>query len=370
MSKIMIIGTNMMSIYNHRLELIKNLLEHGYQVTVVAPASGEEKKLIEMGVAFVDTPVDNRGTSISGDMKLLKSLKRTIKAEKPDVVLTFYTKTNIYGGLASASCGVPYIENITGLGTALTHPGVLQTLMKFLYKRAIRKASIVYFQNEMNRDFFIEKGLWRGRWKLLPGSGVSLERYSPLAYPGKDKPIEFLFVSRILKEKGIDEYLDAARIVKEKYPEVVFDVVGPCEPQYADIMEKASTDGLVKYYGKVMEIRPFIENSHCTVFPSYYAEGMANVLLESASSCRPLITTAMPGCGETVDDGSTGFIVPPRDGKQLADCIIRFIEMPYEKKVAMGIRGRAKMEKQFDRDIITKEYLSEIDRILSKGSKK
>jgi len=354
----------MMSIYSHRLELIKKLLSLNYRVSIVAPRGGEEKKLEEMGVGFIDTPVDTRGTDLRKDFCLLVGLIRIFRRERPDVVLTFYTKTNIYGGLACRMTGTPYIENITGLGSAVSGGGLMAKAMVALYRQAVKSASMVFFQNRSNYMFFREKGIAMKRSGLLPGSGVSLERFRPMEYPDSSL-LEFLFISRVIKEKGIEEYVAAAREIKKKYPDTVFHVIGPCDNGYADWLSAAEREGIIEYHGKQFDVRPFIRRSHCTVFPSYYAEGMANVLLESAACARPVITTALPGCGETVDDGVTGYTVKERDYRDLVDKIERFILLSHEEKRKMGLMGRAKMEREFDREIVTRHYVESIQAILA-----
>lgn len=362
--KILIVGTDMMNIYNHRLELIKAMLSIGYNVIVAAPRGGEEKALIEMGVKFVDTHVDNRGTSIKRDLKLLKDLISIIKRERPDIVLTFYTKTNIYGGLACRIAGVPYIENITGLGSAVSKGGFMQKLMVALYEMAVKDAEIVFFQNNFNLQFFKDHHISMKKWEMLPGSGVNLKRYQPLEYPLDDK-YEFVFISRVIKEKGIEEYVSAAENVKKEYPDAVFHVIGPAAENYRQFLLDADKKGIIKNHGKTFDVKPYILRSHCMVFPSYYAEGMANVLLECAASARPLITTPCPGCGETVEDNVTGYVVQPKDVDGLTQKLIQFLKLPNERKREMGLAGRMKMEREFNRDIVVDAYIREIKRILS-----
>lgn len=353
-----------MALYNHRIELIKRLLSLGYKVIVVAPSGGEEKGIEEIGGKFIDTKIDTRGTNISHDIKLLSNLIKIIKEEKPAVVLTFYTKTNIYGGIACRLTHTPYIENITGLGSAVSKKGLMQKIVKSLYKSAIQKASIVFFQNTSNEHFFQNGNMCVKKSRLLPGSGVCLSRYLPLDYPSDDH-FEFVFISRVLKEKGIEEYVKAAKIIKNKYPDTVFHVVGPADKVLTQYLKEAEKEGIIIYHGKTFNTIPYLQRTHCTIFPSYYAEGMANVLLESASSARPIITTARPGCGETVDDGVTGFIVKEKDYLDLVNKIEKFINLPYKDKKEMGLRGREKMEREFDREIVINAYTEEIEKILS-----
>lgn len=363
MAHIMIIGTNMMNIYNHRLELIHALLDLKHEVSVVCPAGGEEENLIKLGVRFIDTPVDNRGTSPKNDFRLLLRLIKIFKEERPDIVLTFYTKTNIYGGIACRITSTPYIENITGIGSMGTSRGLLSKFVFMLYKYAIKDADMVFFQNTQNQNFFNDRNIKLKGQKLLPGSGVSLSRFKLLPYPSS-LPIKFAFISRVLREKGIDEYLAMAKCIKREYPDTIFYVIGPYSSEYEDILLSAAKDGIIEVVGKTMDVIKFLKETHCTIFPSFYGEGMANVLLESAASGRPVITTDVPGCGEAVDDCVTGFVVRPQDSEDLIRIVKRFIELPNEDRKVLGINGRKKMESEFDRNIVVEAYLNEINKIL------
>ena len=360
---ILIIGTHMMSIYNHRLELIKKLLSLGYEVCIAAPEGEEADELVKLGCKIILMKVDTRGTNIQKDLRLIKDLHKIFKETHPDIILTFYTKTNIYGGILAKKMKIPYIENICGLGTSLVKDNYMGKFMKFLYKRALKKASFVFFQNKDNIKFITGQNIYNGPYTLLPGSGVSLSRYESLAYP-KSSNIEFLFCSRILKEKGIEEYLSAARLIKKKYPDTVFHIAGPCDNSYTEIIQKNEDEGIIKYHGKLMDLHPLLAKTHCTVLPSYYPEGMANILLESAASCRPVITTGLPGCGETLDDNESGYIVKEKDVESLADAIEKFILLSSQEKEAMGLKGRKKMEREFDRDIVIDNYVSQIEKII------
>lgn len=363
MANIMIIGTNMMSIYNHRLELIKQLLELKHKVMVVTPFSGEELDLINLGVTCIDIKLETRGKNPVHDLILLKNLIAIFRKKRPDIILTFYTKTNIYGGLAARICRIPYIENITGVGSAISNGGIMARVMMFLYSCAVRNAHMVFFQNTQNQTLFHNKHISLKREKLLPGSGVSLERYPIVPYPNTEN-LQFLFISRVLKEKGIFEFVEAAREIKHEHPNYTFHVIGPYDEEYEKYLIDAQANNIVMVHGKVFNVGDFIKDSHCTIFPSYYAEGMANVLLESAASGRPIITTGLPGCGETVDDGVTGYIVRPKDISDVVSKIRKFISLSNDEKKAMGEAGRKKMERQFDRRIVVDAYVDEINEIL------
>ena len=362
--KIMIIGTNVMNLYSHRLELISRLQSLGYHVIVVCPDRGDADRLRHLGCTVDSIDFDSRGKNPAHDLQLLKAIKKIIRAERPDLVYTFYTKTNIYGGLAARSLGVPYIENITGLGSGIARGGLLSKVMMKLYMAAIGKASYVYFQNKRDLGFFRSHGIDPKVCHLLPGSGVSLHRFYPLPYPD-EKPATFSFISRILDEKGINEYLEAAKIIRETHPDTRFLVVGPCaSASHLAKIKEYEKHGIISYHPQSSDIRPFLEMSHCNVFPSYYAEGMANILLESAACGRPVITTSMPGCGETVDDGKTGFIVKPRNVGDLVKQIEKILLMTNEQRKAMGMKGRKKVEKEFNREIVTEAYIDATEKIL------
>ena len=354
----------MMIIYHHRIDLIKALLKEGYEVIVVCPEGEEKDKLMEAGCKVIIQNIKGRTKNPLKEIKIFIELLRICKSIKPDVILTFYTKTNIYGSMAARISGVPYVVNVTGLGSVLAKESFFSNITRKLYKMAICKASMVFFQNSSNQRFFKERKIYEGPFEMLAGSGVNLNQYSLLPYPSTDR-IEFLFISRILKEKGIEEYIKAAEIVKEKYPDMIFHVVGPFEDDLVQFIHEAEQNGVIQYHGKIDDITNLIKDVHCTVLPSYYAEGIANVLLESASSGRPVITTDLPGCRETVENGVTGYTVPAKDAETLAHAMIKFIELPLEKKRQLGLAGRKKMEKEFDRDNITRSYLEAVETILS-----
>ncbi|MGI6654242.1 MAG: glycosyltransferase family 4 protein [Christensenellales bacterium] len=360
MKKVLFLVNHDVVIYNFRLELVEALLALEYDVTVSCPYGERIDDLVSLGCAFIDTPVARHSINPFHDLALYSNYKKIIQAEKPDIVFTYTIKPNIYGGMACASLGVPYVVNITGLGTALENKGVLQKFLIALYRYALRKAQRVFCQNQENVQFFRQHFCLGDRLALLPGSGVNLERFTALPYPGKET-IEFAFISRIMKEKGIDLYLDAARKIKERYPNTVFHVCGFCEEDYKSVLGQMTDSGVVVYHGMVRNVRDVLRKIHCTVHPSYYPEGISNVLLESAASARPLITTDRSGCRETVDHEVSGYIVPVRNGAALIHAIERFIALDWQAKRNMGLAGRAKMEKEFSREIITKSYLNEIE---------
>ena len=361
MKKILIIANSCMGLMSFRKELVSALVARNYEVTVCAPEDSRADDVRSLGASVV--PVEHlsrRGTNPLKDLALMRFLRGIIRTENPDVVLTYTIKPNIYGGMSCARLGVPYIVNITGLGTAVENPGLLQRLTVRMYRRAMRRANRIFFQNSANRDFFVSKGIAPDVHALIPGSGVNLSHHVAQEYPCEDKPVRFLFISRLMKQKGIEEYFACAERFKGR---AEFHILGVCEEDYTDRLKELSDAGIVVYHGKQLDVRPFIADAHCLIHPTYYPEGMSNVVLESAAAARPVITTNRPGCREAVDDGVTGFLFPERDREALFKAVERFLAMPYQAKRAMGLAGRKKMEQQFSREIVVDAYLSEIEKI-------
>lgn len=360
--RVLILGNSGLVVFGMRGELIQRLIKEGYDVVVSFPDGllGEGETLSEeYGCTYVETSIDRRGTNVFRDAALLQNYIKLIKEVKPDMVLTYTVKCSIYGGLVCRFLNVPYIVNITGLGKGLAEGGLRQKLLVKLYKIAVKSAECVFFQNQHDRQFFIEHGIQCKKDGLLPGSGVNLDKFTPLPYPADDK-IVFTYIARIMKTKGIDEFLEAAKAIKMDYPNVEFHVCGYYEDNYKDIIESAQKSGVIEYHGLVNDVRPYEASSHCIVLPTYHPEGVSNVLLEAAACARPIITTDRPGCREVVDDGITGFLVKERDGRDLVEKMERFIATENSDREAMGIKARKKVENEFDRKLVVDAYMAEI----------
>lgn len=365
MKKVLLLANDSPSFYSFRLELIQELLNSKqYEVYISLPYGKEVELLVDLGCRFIDTKVSRKSTNPFTDLLLCKRYISIIRQYRPDIVLTFTIKPNIYGAMACRILRVPCITNITGLGSAVEGGGIIQKITLVLYRIALKRNKSVFFQNQYNLDFFKSHKLFAGPAYLIPGSGVSLKRFTPMNYPS-DTTIEFLFIARIMRQKGIDQYLDAAKYIRRKYPQTVFHILGSCEENYEGILAELHRENIVKYHGQQFDIKPFLAQSHCTIHPSYYPEGMSNVLLESAASCRPIITTDRVGCKEVVDDKVSGFIVPQQDSTALIRAIERFISLSYEEKKRMGLNGRKKVERDFDRQIVVTAYMHEINRCLN-----
>ncbi|MBR4458419.1 MAG: glycosyltransferase family 4 protein [Clostridia bacterium] len=358
MSRVMVISNVSGGLFSFRRELIERLAKTE-QVTILASDTGHIEDFRAMGCEVLIVAMDRHGMNPLVERKLLTGYKRILREKKPDIVLTYTIKPNIYAGMACASMGIPYVANITGLGIAVEKPGVMQKVMLRLYRHGLRKAQKVFFQNKANMEFLTGKHVIKGPYQLIPGSGVNLERYQVLPYP-PDETVEFVFIARIIREKGIDQYLDAARCIRAKYPNTRFHICGRCGDDYRQTLSELNDNGTVIYHGLVGDIAAIHRQCACTVHPSYYPEGMSNVLLEACACGRPIITTDRPGCGEIVDDGVNGYVVRQKDSKDLIEKIERFLALPAEKRREMGLAGRAKAEREFDRRIVVDAYLDEV----------
>lgn len=353
-----------MGLFNFRKELLEKLISEENDVYVSLPYDEYVPKLKRLGCKYIESKVDRRGTNPINDMKLLIQYIKVIKNVKPDVVLTYTIKPNIYGGIACRITKVPYLTNITGLGTAIENRGLIQKITLSLYSLGLKNSTCVFFQNEFNRSFFADNNIVKGKTKLIPGSGVNLEHHKCEDYPSDDKTIRFVFIGRIMKAKGIEELFQAAKKVKEIYSNVEFDLVGASEEDYTKQLSELEGWGIIKYHGQQSDVHSFIKNSHGIILPSYH-EGTANVLLESASTGRPILASRVPGCIETFEDDITGLGFKVRSVPSLVEAIIKFIKLPYHQKKQMGIEGRKKMEEEYDRKLVIDAYLQEIQTLVN-----
>ncbi|WP_404322741.1 glycosyltransferase family 4 protein [Cytobacillus firmus] len=363
MKKVVILSNHHAYTYNFRKEIIQRLIDEHYKVYVVLPYGEKVELLKEMGCEFIDLPLDRRGMNPITDLKLLINYHKIIKQIKPDAVLSYTVKPNIYGGIVCRLLNIPFFPNVTGLGSAVENDSLIQKVLVQMYRLAYKKASCIFFQNDENQQFFQKKKLAIKNSRIIPGSGVNTQYFSLIPYPA-DKEIEFVFISRIMKEKGIDQYLEAAEFIKSKYPFTKFHVLGFCEEDYEKKLQELHDKGIIHYHGMQSDVRGFHKISHCTIHPTYYPEGMSNVLLESAASGRPVITTNRSGCREIVEKEINGYIVEQQNSKDLIEKIEMFLALNYEEKVQMGLAGRKKVEDEFDRQIVVDAYFEEIQKVV------
>lgn len=356
---ILILANDTTYTYNLRIEIIEQLIDEGYHVTIASKCLFFIDELKEVGCDVLDVDAGRRGTNPINDSILLITYIRIIHKRKPDVVLTFNIKPNVYGGIACQLMRKRYIPNITGLGTSLEFLGRMQRLTIALYRIGIHGSQCVFFQNNDNKQFFIDHKMLSNKHQciVLPGSGVNLDKFKPLPYPNGDE-IDYLFVGRILKEKGIDLYIEAAKKIRKEYPLTKFHICGYCDDSsYIKIIGQAVKAGYVIYHGEQKDMRPFYEMAHCIVHPSYYPEGMSNVLLEAAACARPVITTYRSGCKEIVDNGQSGYTIKVNDVYSLVNLIKLFISHDNEKQCYMGLEGRKKVAREYDKKIVIRQYI-------------
>jgi glycosyltransferase involved in cell wall biosynthesis len=358
------------NIVNFRKGLIDALRGRGDRVVALAPEDSFSDRLREWGVEFVPIAMNQQGVSPIEDLGLLARYRRRLGSIRPDVLLAYTIKPNIYGSLAAHSLGVPVINNISGLGTAFVRQGWLTALVTWLYRLALRRSRTVFFQNEEDRRLFLDKGIVRpAQARLLPGSGIDLERFRPTAGPVDGAPFAFLFAGRLLWDKGVREFVEAARLVRRERPDVRFRILGFVDAPNRTAVPEAelrawSEEGLVDYLGASDDVRPHFEAADCVVLPSY-REGLPRVLLEGAALARPLIATDVPGCRQVVEDGVNGFLCAPRDAPALAAAMLRMAGLTAGRRAEMGREGRRKVEAGFDQRIVIERYLRAIDEALA-----
>lgn len=360
-------------VYCFRKELIEALIAEGYEMLISCP-DGPKFDLMK-GIPYIyDNPdIDRRGTNPVKDFGLMRHYRRIFKQYKPAIVLTYTAKPNVYASLAAHQLGIPVINNLTGLGSVVNETGLMKSFIMFLFKQAYRKSACMMFQNETNMKVAIDQGMVKGKYRLIPGSGVDTDRYPLQSYPeggdGKNgAPVVFNYIGRILHDKGVDDYIEAAKRIKADYPKTEFNMLGfiePTEIHYEHDLNELEEKGIVLYRGSQKDVKPFIARAHATIHPSTYGEGMSNVLLESASSGRFLITTNNPGCQETVEDGKSGYIYKGGDVEELVYNIKRFLALPNSQRKLAGELGRKRMVEKFSRKIVIEAYKEEIRRILA-----
>lgn len=345
--------------------LIDKLISLNFDVWAVVPPSDlneeifAEEQLIKRGCKLIKIPVDRRGINPFSDLKLFLTYKKTIEKVNPSKVITYTIKPNVYGGIACRLLNVPYAVNITGLGTAFESGGILKKIVTIMNRVACKEAKVVFFENEANRQLFVQDNIVKDcQTYRLNGAGVDLNKFKLLDYP-KGNIIKFLFIGRVMAEKGIDELFFAMRKLISEGIKCELDVLGGYEEDYKDTIKIYEDEGWLHYYGYQEDVRPFIERCHCFVLPSWH-EGMANTNLECAACGRPLITSNIHGCLEAVINGETGFLCKKKDSHDLYKAMKKFKELSYDERKAMGLAGRKHMEEVFDKQKVVYETINKL----------
>ena len=351
-------------VYNLRKEIIEDLCNRDQDVIIVAQFKDYIEELKDIGCKLIELKIPRRGKNPFSDINLYNHIKHILKENEPDIVFSNSIKPNVYFGIATSKLGIPFVPNVTGLGSALLNPGSVKKIAHTLYKMGVKNSKTIFFQNNYNKEYFYNSKII-GKSKdclVLPGSGINLEKYSYFEYPETDRSIKFIMIARIMRDKGIFEFLNAAEIIKSKYPNVEFTLVGDYDDlSFKDRIDKLNDNGIITYLGYRQDIDELIKKSHCIVHPSYH-EGLSNVLLEAGATGRPVIASDIPGCRETFIDGVSGLAVKVKDSDDLTRKIEEFINIPHNKKAQMGKANREHVAKKFDRKIVVDKYIECIEK--------
>ncbi|MFH4534586.1 glycosyltransferase family 4 protein [Vibrio diabolicus] len=357
-------------LYNFRKNTILSLLNEGYQVIAIAPEDDYSKKLEALGARFIDIEIDQAGTSPIKDFKTLWRFKKIFSENNIDVVLNFTPKNNIYATLAASRYKVKVVNNIAGLGVLFINENITSKIAQALYKFSQRYAYKIFFQNQEDLALFVENKMARKEMTdRLPGSGADLSRFE-LSPAVDDGTTRFLLVARMLYDKGIGHYVEAARILKKKYGDSVefrllgfLDVSNPSAVSKEEV-QKWTDEGIVSYLGVSDKVEEEIAQVDCMVLPSFYREGVPKSLLEAGAMGKPIVTTDNVGCRETVDNEINGFLCKPRSTESLACALDKVIQMGHKERLAMGAASRLKIEREFDEQIVINKYLNVVKECL------
>ena len=351
--------------------MIKGLISSSREVITLTPKDETSQELINTGCTFINLKMDKKGLNPIADIQLKNRLTRIYDETAPDLIIHYTIKPVIYGSMAAAKLGIPFVNNITGLGTAFIQENWVTWLVKQLYRFSLKKASYVFFQNRDDQNLFQKEKLIPETvsHEVIPGTGIDTERFSPKTYPSAD-PVTFLLIARLIWDKGISEYVEAARKIKSVFSNVHFQLLGFLDVEnrtaiFRQQVEEWVAEGVIEYLGDKEDVRPYIEKASCVVLPSY-REGLPRTLLEAAAMARPIITTDVTGCREVVDDGVNGYLCNLKDAEDLAKKIEIFLHLSDEIRAKMGCNGRKKVEQEFDEKIVINRYLKTINEILKK----
>ncbi|NTV09208.1 MAG: glycosyltransferase family 4 protein [Zoogloea sp.] len=361
--KVVIALNTAWNLVNFRAGLIRALVRNGYEVVAVAPPDEYVPALKALGCRYLPLEMDNKGTHPGRDLMLLWRFYRLLRRERPDAYLGYTVKPNVYGSLAAHALGIPVVNNIAGLGAVFIKDSWLTRLVRGLYRLALARSARVFFQNRDDRELFIERQLVRPEVvDLLPGSGVDLMHFSCAPLPSKGHCFRFLLVARMLWDKGVGEYVEAARQLRKRWPHLEFCLLGFLDVKNPAAISRTQMDqwvaeGVIKYLGVSDDVRLEISSADCVVLPSFYREGVPRTLLEAAALGRPIITTDTVGCREVVEDGVNGYLCCSRDAESLAEKMERVLKLDADEIAEMGRRGREKAEREFDERIVIGKYV-------------
>lgn len=361
------------NILNFRRPLIEALACDGHKITVLAPVDDAVPDLERLGCRVIPLEMSVKGLNPVEDLRLQRRFARVFREEKPDAVLSFTIKNNVFGASAAKSAKVPFLPNVTGLGTAFLSGKALQLVTERLYRWSFAGLPVVFFQNEDDRDLFVERRLVTDKqaWRL-PGSGIDLDHFMPVPMTADGGPPVFLMIARLLRDKGVMEFVEAARAIKASDPRARFRLLGAVGSENRSAIDRQTVarweaEGVIEYLGTTSDVRPAIAAASCVVLPSY-REGAPRTLIEAAAMARPLIATDVPGCRAVIDRDISGFLCEVRSAESLAAAFRRFIALPIEARMAMGAAGRAKMEREYSQVLVVAAYRAALGLVTGQGS--
>lgn len=362
------------NVVNFRQGLVRGLQGAGYAISVIAPRDAYSDEILAMGCRFVPIMLNRKAISIADDLFSILAYARILRRERPDIVLGFTAKPNVYGTIAARVLGIPVINNIAGLGEAFLKKGALATIVSGLYRIALGGSKWVFFQNPDDRALFLRRKLVaESRVSVLPGSGVDLARFTPQAVASS--PFAFLLVSRLLWPKGIGDYVEAARAVRAQGHDVVFRLLGPFDEGSRTGIPRTTIaawhdEGIIDYLGASDDVRPHLAEASCVVLPTFYPEGVPRALLEAAAMAKPLIATDVPGCREIVADAENGYLCEARNVTALTTAMLRMLGHTAEQRRSMGMASRNKAEHRFDEQLVVRSYLNAIEGVRDQGRRR
>lgn len=362
-ARVLVLVNSSWNITNFRMGLLQGLRDRGCEIVVAAPPGDEVAAIEAEGFRFTPLRLDPKGRNPFADVGTIAACMKIMRDVKPDLIMSYTVKPNVYGGLAARLVGIPILPNVAGLGAAFSGGRPLRLIATLLYRLALKKAPLVFFQNAEDRALFAEQGIVRrDRTEVLPGSGVDIVKFAPTALP--DGVVRFGMIARLVGDKGVREYVQAARDVKKAW-DCQFVLAGFLEPEHPGSVTRAEIEaweeeGVLRYLGRLDDVRPALTDLHCLVLPSYYREGTPRSLLEAASMARPLITTDHPGCRDTVEPGVTGYLVPTRDAGALREAMDAFCALSDDARTKMGLAGRTFIEARFSQHFVIDAYAAAI----------
>lgn len=360
--KILFLTNHFITLFSFRKELIQQLTEEKNDVYISMPENEQNVFFEHMGCKIIRTEIERRGTNPVEDISLFMQYKKIMKEVKPDIIFSYTIKPNIYGSMASDLLGYRQVCNITGTGATFLKETIISKIVRALYRISVKRVYKVFFQNTGDRDYFIKHRMIKDNYEMLPGSGVNLDQH-PFSEMPSDDIVNFIFIGRVMGVKGVDQYLECAKEIKRKYSNTCFYIAGWNEEgKYQRLVEEYSKAGWVKYIGFQSDIHNWIRKCHCTILPSLGGEGIPNVLLESAAEGRICIASAISGSKDVVEDGITGYLFETGNSQSLIDKVEQFLRLDYNQKKDMGIAGHKKITREFNRQIVIKKYVEEVEK--------